>query len=154
MTVYLENSIWTLLALAGLIVGIMASLDARGDLEALRLLHKNGQRKIIARTAYRSELIRVAVQLMFFVAGVVSFFSPPPTTIHTPAAIMLVLASGLLVCNSIMSFLARREALSLAEHDDTQRNVTRDAIRDEGRDTGRDPIRDIARDAAHDKETE
>lgn len=148
MTFYLENSLWTIVSLVGLALAAYAAVDARGDLEALRLLGKNGQKKILAQLAFRSEIVRMMVQGLFLTAGIYTFFQPMPRTEHNPVAIIFLLAIVLAASNSVQAILSRRAALTMS----TDRENLRDDTRDKGRDEGRDPVRDAARDVAHDKE--
>jgi hypothetical protein len=69
---------WTLVALAGIVLNVLAVVSAQGDLRFLRAQGLNGARTIVARGHRRGAAVRGGVKVMFVLVGLTAASSPPP----------------------------------------------------------------------------
>lgn len=70
--------LWSAVSLLCLIANAGALVEAWGDRNAVRLRGINGARKITARKAVRTELVRSLIQAGFLGIGVLAMLTPPP----------------------------------------------------------------------------
>lgn len=108
--------LWTLLAIAGLMVSALASYDAYGDLLYLSEHRLNGARRIVASSNLRAEIARFVVHLLFLVIGLVVIFGPLAGYRQYVGRVILVgfiLVAIVFVSETILVRRDRRKLLNL-----------------------------------------
>lgn len=95
---------WTLLAVAGMGVGVWGVSDVLSDLRALGEA-RNG-RRLLVKGDLRAELVRMAIQWSWFCIGVSAIWAPGDGLWSNPV-IVLVGSIAALLLNSVMSLLLR-----------------------------------------------
>lgn len=102
--------VWTAVALIGLFCSGVNFIEAYGDFKAVKAAGANGGRRILARAGSIGETIRVFVQLLFVLIGIIAI---RPTTLSPRLAAdffqaALVGAAGLLAIQSMYAIRVRR----------------------------------------------
>lgn len=122
-TVAPTEAVWSVTALAGLLVTVWGLWDAYGDRRALRLSGRNGARRLVATGNIRREWSRTYVLLCFLALGVYQMQRAPVLANQpvTPGGIALTIALVLAALSIVVgSVLDRRERVKLLAYFDTE----------------------------------
>ncbi|MCA1570799.1 MAG: hypothetical protein LC798_10880 [Chloroflexi bacterium] len=145
----LEEVLWTLAALPGLIMWVRNRIVTGRTLKAAQQLqlHLTNGRLVWAKFARRKTTVLAGIELVFVLVGVLAMTRAPNPYATTGAR--LVTLVSLICASAALTWLAYDwQNVHRALIGDFAR---RDDVRDDARDTERDPVRDLARDIEHDK---
>lgn len=97
----LPELLWTLVAIAGLVVSARSLDEAMLTRWELDVARANGARRIIARGNVRSEAMRLAIQAIYGLLGLLALVTPPANP-QTPVSGYSLLVSGGLILSSLL----------------------------------------------------
>ena len=107
--------VWTLVALAGVVISTRALKEAKLDSQTLQDSGLNGPRRIVALAASRREQLRIIIQGLFAASGLIAWLTPPPERLEAPRifiSFLLILAAVLTVANSYLDSQDRQRLMN------------------------------------------
>jgi hypothetical protein len=108
--------LWTLLAIVGLALNILAVVDAQRDLALLRARLANGARELVARNHRRNALVRGGVKFGFGAVGLLYMGTLPPirrSTAFPGLVVLFLVVISILTWSDLVDRADRRKLLRL-----------------------------------------
>ncbi len=115
-------TVWSLVALYGMLINVYGFVQARDDLRLLREAGLNGFRSVIAKGNVRDEGIRAFIQFLFISIGVLVLLDVPNRIFFTTTC--FILAAALMVFKSHMNQHDRRQLLTLRRYNGIERRIS------------------------------
>lgn len=98
--------LWILVALIGAAITTYNTVHAHGDYQYVKHNNISNGRRIVARTAYWTEAMRLVIQVIFLIIGVMAAFIPDPSSYGLPLKSIVIgyfIRVGLIVSSILLT---------------------------------------------------